>query len=164
MNYAISNEYQDECIQCPTTVEDWRAISSEFNYRWNVPHACGALDGKHVACKRPQIKYFDSNITCNLAAGINLERQHLIQQKKKKKLFFHLLIFMNLTTSIPWYYFPQPMSMQPPLNILIRRQWSRIPALTMVCGTDLNSSTPMNMSHEKTRVYLSWLQNSNGIH
>lgn len=79
MNYAISNEYQDECIQCPTTEEDWRAISSEFNYRWNVPHACGALDGKHVACKRPQIKYFDSNITCNLAAGINLERQHLIQ-------------------------------------------------------------------------------------
>lgn len=51
---AIIDEYKDECIQCPTTEVEWRAISAEFGRRWNMPHACGALDGKHIACRRPR--------------------------------------------------------------------------------------------------------------
>ena len=51
---AIIEEYKDECIQCPTTVAEWREISEDFRRRWNVPHACGAIDGKHVACRRPR--------------------------------------------------------------------------------------------------------------
>ena len=51
---AIIDEYKDECIQCPTTEAEWTAISAEFERKWNVPHACGALDGKHVACRRPR--------------------------------------------------------------------------------------------------------------
>ena len=51
---AIIEEYKHECIQCPTTEEEWREISKEFECRWNIPHACGALDGKHIACRRPR--------------------------------------------------------------------------------------------------------------
>ena len=50
---AILYEYAEEVIQCPTTAAEWRAIAEEFLRRWNFPHACGALDGKHVACKCP---------------------------------------------------------------------------------------------------------------
>ena len=45
---AIIDEYEDEVIKCPTTPEEWRAISDKFAKRWNFPHTCGALDGKHV--------------------------------------------------------------------------------------------------------------------
>lgn len=48
---AIVSEYKDECIQFPTTVEELQAISSEFSRRCNVPHACSALDGKHIPKK-----------------------------------------------------------------------------------------------------------------
>jgi hypothetical protein len=50
---AIIDEYKNERIQCPTTEVEWCEISAAFERRWNVPHACGALDGKHVACRRP---------------------------------------------------------------------------------------------------------------
>ena len=51
---AIIDEYNDECIQCPTTAAEWRGIYEAFGRRWNVPHACAAFDGKHVACRRPR--------------------------------------------------------------------------------------------------------------
>ena len=51
---ALIDEYKDECIQCPTTAAEWREISEAFGRRWNVPHACAAFDGKHVACRRPR--------------------------------------------------------------------------------------------------------------
>ena len=50
---AIIDEYLDEVMTCPTTPEGWRAISDNFMKRWNFPHTCGALDGKHVACRCP---------------------------------------------------------------------------------------------------------------
>ncbi|XP_045215181.2 putative nuclease HARBI1 [Mercenaria mercenaria] len=37
----------------PSTSEAWREIANQFMTRWNFPHSCGALDGKHVACRCP---------------------------------------------------------------------------------------------------------------
>ena len=48
---AIIDEYAAEVIACSTTPAEWKEIANEFLRRWNFPHACGALDGKHVACK-----------------------------------------------------------------------------------------------------------------
>ena len=36
---------------CPTDPEDWKKIEERFRNRWNVPHAVGALDRKHIAIK-----------------------------------------------------------------------------------------------------------------
>ena len=39
---------------CPTDPEDWKKIEERFGNRWNIPHAVGALDGKHIAIKKPK--------------------------------------------------------------------------------------------------------------
>ena len=39
---------------CPTDPEDWKKIEERFRNRWNFPHAVGALDGKHIAIKKPK--------------------------------------------------------------------------------------------------------------
>ena len=49
---AISKEFQQEYLMCPTDPKDWKKIEERFRKRWNVPHAVGALDGKHIAIKK----------------------------------------------------------------------------------------------------------------
>ena len=46
---AIQDEFTREYLKCPTTPDQWKELEREFRIRWNVPHALGALDGKHVA-------------------------------------------------------------------------------------------------------------------
>ena len=50
---AIFDNYVDEVLECPTDAGDWLEISQQFETRWNLPHACGALDGKHIAMRKP---------------------------------------------------------------------------------------------------------------
>ena len=51
---AIQDEFTREYLRCPTTPDEWKELEMEFRIRWNVPHALGALDGKHVALKKPK--------------------------------------------------------------------------------------------------------------
>ena len=51
---AIVAEYANEVIMCPTTEAEWREVAELFQRRWNFPHCLGALDGKHVAVRKPR--------------------------------------------------------------------------------------------------------------
>ena len=51
---AIQDEFTKEYLRCPTTPDEWKELLTEFSIRWNVPHALGALYGKHVALKKPK--------------------------------------------------------------------------------------------------------------
>ena len=50
---AICDAYKDEVHTCPTREEDWLEIAEEFERRWQLPHCLGAIDGKHIALRKP---------------------------------------------------------------------------------------------------------------
>ena len=50
---AIVREYQREVLVTPRTPDQWRGIAERFSKRWNFHHTCGAIDGKHVAIRKP---------------------------------------------------------------------------------------------------------------
>lgn len=51
---AVIQEYFDEVLPAIVTPEQWQKIAHDFQTKWNLPHACGALDGKHVRIKKPK--------------------------------------------------------------------------------------------------------------
>jgi hypothetical protein len=51
---AIFEEYY-ETTTLPSTEAEWKASSKMFWERWNLPHCCGAIDGKHIAMKAPNL-------------------------------------------------------------------------------------------------------------
>lgn len=37
----------------PSTAEEWKIVSSDFESKWNFSHCIGAIDGKHIAIEKP---------------------------------------------------------------------------------------------------------------
>ena len=50
---AIFDSYADEVLESPDSQEDWLEVEEAFRTRWNLPHCCGAIDGKHIAIRKP---------------------------------------------------------------------------------------------------------------
>jgi len=50
---AILDEYADDYMTCPLEEEEWRRLAKDFENKWNLPHCCGSIDGKHVAMRKP---------------------------------------------------------------------------------------------------------------
>ncbi len=50
---AIVEAYHEEVIITPTTPEDWMVIANNNSQRWQYHHCLGAIDGKHVAIRKP---------------------------------------------------------------------------------------------------------------
>ena len=50
---AIVAELEPEVFNFPTSQQQWLDVAENFENRWNFPHTCGAIDGKHIAIKAP---------------------------------------------------------------------------------------------------------------
>ncbi|KAJ8034252.1 Protein ALP1-like [Holothuria leucospilota] len=50
---AIIAVYKDEVLRCPKTEEEWKEVAARFSSRWNYHNCLGAVDGKHIAMKKP---------------------------------------------------------------------------------------------------------------
>ncbi|XP_064122527.1 putative nuclease HARBI1 [Macrobrachium nipponense] len=51
---AIIDPYKPEVMKCPKTPEEWNDIAKRFASKWNYFNCVGALDGKHIAIKKPK--------------------------------------------------------------------------------------------------------------
>ncbi|XP_064080597.1 uncharacterized protein LOC135197460 [Macrobrachium nipponense] len=51
---AIIDTYKPEVMKCPKTPEEWNDVAKRFASKWNYFNCVGALDGKHVAIKKPK--------------------------------------------------------------------------------------------------------------
>ena len=49
---AIHRVFKGE-VKTPRTPDEWHEVAEGFSSRWNIEHCIGALDGKHVAIKKP---------------------------------------------------------------------------------------------------------------
>ena len=45
---VIARVLQEEYLSTPTSRREWLAIAAKFKRRWNLDHAIGCLDGKHI--------------------------------------------------------------------------------------------------------------------
>lgn len=50
---AIFQEYRQQVWKVPSSPEEWRTIAEGFSTRWNFHNCLGAIDGKHIAVKKP---------------------------------------------------------------------------------------------------------------
>ncbi len=51
---TIVNDYHEEVIKTPITPQDWIVVANQMSRRWQYHHCLGAIDGKHVAIRKPR--------------------------------------------------------------------------------------------------------------
>ena len=56
---AISEEYRYELFVTTLIPDGWKDVAQGFGRRWNFPHACGAIDRKHINIKNSGSAYFN---------------------------------------------------------------------------------------------------------
>ena len=56
---ALIELYSEELIHIPETPAGWRRVAARFADRWNLHHAMGAIDGKHIRVKKPPNSFLD---------------------------------------------------------------------------------------------------------
>ena len=50
---AICSEYVDEVMKAPSRSEEWTHLAEGFLKKWNFPNCVAAIDGKHIAIRKP---------------------------------------------------------------------------------------------------------------
>lgn len=50
---ALIEVYKKEVLSCPKTEDGWKDVAKKFSSRWNYHNCLGAVDGKHVAIRKP---------------------------------------------------------------------------------------------------------------
>ena len=50
---AIVEGYRQEQFTTPSDSDGGKQVAEKFGNRWNFPHCCGSIDGKHVAIRKP---------------------------------------------------------------------------------------------------------------
>ncbi len=50
---VIVDDYHEEVIKTLTTPQDWMVVANQMSRRWQYHHCLGAIDGKHVAIRKP---------------------------------------------------------------------------------------------------------------
>lgn len=50
---ALYTVLKNDYFRCPRTKEEWLEVADGFMQRWQFPHTCGALDGKHIVLRKP---------------------------------------------------------------------------------------------------------------
>lgn len=51
---AIFTEFKEDVWKRPTTPDQWKEVAEGFSNRWNFHHCIGAIDGKHIAIRKPK--------------------------------------------------------------------------------------------------------------
>ena len=51
---AIIQEFSETHMRCPKTPEQWKQVSQRFSTLWNFHNCLGAIDGKHIAIRKPK--------------------------------------------------------------------------------------------------------------
>ncbi|XP_052281173.1 uncharacterized protein LOC127878685 [Dreissena polymorpha] len=51
--HVICGDYVDEVMTAPSTPDEWRQLADGFLKNWNFPNCVAAIDGKHIAIRKP---------------------------------------------------------------------------------------------------------------